>query len=124
MSSRPLLAPFSVITNGDMSGNLTSLPTIVQMLPGISYSLVWTGTPTGSFSLQGSNDYVFNAITGHIINPGTWIDLPLSVSPAAAGVADNGLIEVLLSNIYAVRVAYTFVSGSGTLNAVVAGKVT
>lgn len=124
MSSRPLLAPFSVITNGDMSGNLTSIPTIIQMLPGVSYSLVWTGTPTGTFSLQGSNDYAFNSVSGHIINPGTWNDLPLSVSPAAAGVADNGLIEVLLSNVYAVRVVYTFTAGTGVLNAVVVGKVT
>lgn len=124
MSSRPLLAPFSVITNGDMSGNLTSIPTIIQMLPGVSYSLVWTGTPTGIFSLQGSNDYAFNSVSGHIINPGTWNDLPLSVSPAAAGVADNGLIEVLLSNVYAVRVVYTFTAGTGVLNAVVVGKVT
>ena len=122
MSSRPQFDPNPVIVNGDMSGNLTSSVTIIQKLSYISYSLVWTGTPTGTFNVQVSNDYSKNT-DGTVKNAGTWTSLTLSAPTAATGSAGNGFIDIHGCAAYAVRLIYTAGSGSGTLNAIAAGKV-
>lgn len=123
MSSRTQLNPYSVITNGNMSGNLTSAVTIVQKLSLISYSITWSGTsPIGLMAVQVSNDYsVFP--DGIVNNPGTWNSLPLSTTPSISGNTGNGFIDIDLNGAYAVRLTYTFTSGTGTLNAIVAAKV-
>lgn len=126
MSSRPLLKPYLVIKNGDMSGSLISIPSLIQMIPVLSYGVVWTGTPTGVFNIQVSNDYSLDE-TGKVANAGTWATCPVSSATptlAAAGVADNGFIDVLTTGAYAMRLIYTFTSGVGNLNVTVCGKTT
>lgn len=129
MSSRPQLNPESVITNGDMSGNLTSLPTIIQKLSMISYALSWSGsTPVGTVSVQVSNDYAKNA-DGSVANPGTWNTMTVSLAGVnvttipISGNTGNGFIDIDQSAAYAMRLIYTFGSGTGSLNAVINGKV-
>lgn len=122
MSSRPFLKPFSVVTNGNMATSITSEPTIINFISGASYDVSWTGTPTGTFSVQVSNTYSEN-VDGSVRNAGNWATVTLSNSVTASGSADNAVINLAGLETYAVRLVYTSTSGSGTLNAVICGKV-
>lgn len=109
-SSRKFLAPYSVITNGSMAGNLTSAVTDIRYLDDVCYQIVWTGTPTGTFQVQGSLDQV------------TWNTLSLTPAPAATGSAGNYLVDLEGLSFPYIRTTYTFTSGTGTLNILVGGK--
>lgn len=123
MSSRPLLKPHAVITNGGMSGSITSEPTIVQMLSLVSYTISWSGsTPSGVITVQVSNDYSVNA-DGSVKNAGTWSTLDLSDTATVSGNTGTGAIAISLIEFYAIRLVYTRTSGTGTMQAVVVGKV-
>ena len=123
MSSRPQFTPFQAIVNGNMSGKITSEVTIIQKLSMISYAFTWVGTsPTGTIDIQVSNDYSQNG-DGSVKNAGTWNSLPLSSTPSVSGNTGNGFIDIDSSAGYAVRAVYTAISGTGTLQAIVSGKV-
>lgn len=123
MSSRPLIKPFSVITDGSLSGNLTSKVTVIDNLSMVSYSLSWAGSsPSGAVNVQASNDYSEYA-DGSVNNAGTWNTLPLSISPAISGNSGSGFIDIDAQAGHALRLTYTAISGSGTLNVLVTGKV-
>jgi hypothetical protein len=129
MSSRPIISPFLVITNGNMSGNLISLVSVIQNTSMVSYAVSWTGTaPVGTLSVQVSNDYSQNA-DGTVRNPGTWATIVLNYGgvPTSAipisGNSGNGFIDVDQIAAYAIRLIYTAASGTGTLQATINGKV-
>lgn len=123
MSSRPIFTPHSVVTNGDMSGNITSEPTIIQNLSMVSYDISWTGTaPVGVISLQVSNTYKQNA-AGKVSVAGNWNTVTLTSPTAVSGATGNGFIDVDAIAGYAVRVVYTRTSGTGIMNITVTGKV-
>ncbi len=129
MSIRPELKPFSVIANGSMAGNLTSLVTIIQKLSMVSYSYSWAGTtPVGAVSVQVSNDYSIDA-QGAVSNAGTWNTIffidstgTLVSSFAVTGNTGSGQVDVQ-TGAYAIRTLYAATSGTGTLQAVINGKV-
>lgn len=130
MANRPVLPPHSVITNGDMSGNLTSLVSLIPTLSLVAYTFKWTGTsPVGTIKIQGSDDYSLDA-TGAVNNSGTWTDLYLTYNGAVAasvaltGNTGNGLVDLGPTGIYALRAVYTRTSGIGTLNCLISAKVT
>ena len=131
MASRPLIKPFPVIggtgphaVSGDLSANITSLPTIIDNLSMASYSLSWVGSsPSGAVNVQVSNDYSENA-DGTVRNAGTWNNLPLSISPFVSGNTGNGFIDIDAQAGYALRLTFTYISGTGVLSALVTGKVT
>ena len=124
MSSRTQLSPHSVITNGDMSAaSITSEVTIIQKLSLASYGVSWTGTsPVGVITVQVSNDYSQNA-DGSVKNAGTWNTLNLSATANVSGNTGNGFIDIDSIAGYAIRLIYTKTSGTGTLQAIVSGKV-
>lgn len=124
MSSRPILSPYSVITNASMATSLTSIVTVIQNLSMVSYEVVWSAgsTPVGTISVQVSNDYSQYA-DGSANNPGNWSDLPLSTTPGITGNTGVGYIDIDANAGYALRLVYTRTSGSGTLNVIVSGKV-
>ncbi len=135
MSDRPLIAPSndqpligigSKYNSGSMAGSITGPASIIQRLPGISYSVVWSGTPTGTFTVQVSNDYSENR-DGSVRNAGSWSDLPSSsfqgTYPAPAGSGGNGMLDVNVTNVYAIRLNYTRVSGTGQLTVIPCAKV-
>ncbi len=130
MSTRTFLKPYSVITNGDMSAtSITSAVTIMQSISGVSYQLSWSGsTPIGSVALQFSNDYSLNP-DGTVNNSGTWTTATINVagfpvsSAPVSGNTGSGVIDVDRTNTYASRLVYTKASGTGTLQAVIMGKV-
>ncbi len=130
MSTRTNLRPQVVINAGSMAGNLTSLPTVLQSLTGVGYSLVWTGTtPVGTVSVQVSNDYALNP-NGTVANAGTWTTVTLQVSGSfvttvpISGNTGNGFINLQELNAYAIRLIYTAGSGTGSLTVIFNGKVT
>jgi hypothetical protein len=123
MSSRPILSPFSVITNGDMSSNIISAVTVIQNSSMLSYDISWTGTaPVGVMSVQVSNTYSQYA-DGSVNNPGNWTTLTLSSPPTVSGSTGNGFIDIDATGAYAIRLVYTRTSGTGTMNATISGKV-
>ena len=129
MSTRTALRPQVVINAGDMSGNLTSQPTILSSMSMASYSLSWAGVaPVGTASVQVSNDFSLNA-SGQVENPGTWTTLVLLVNGApsktipVSGNSDTAFIDVDQTAAYAIRLIYTATSGTGSLTAVIVGKV-
>lgn len=124
MSSRKnVLPPFAIISSGDMSqSSLTSTVTNIQYMDNICISLVWTGSPTGTFAVQGSLDHQQDAL-GNIITAGNWIALGLSPNPAATGSAGSTLIDLNQLSFPYIRVVYTKTSGTGTLNAKIGGKM-
>lgn len=120
-NSKNVLLPFAVVAAGDMSASITSPPTNVQYLDNIIYTFVWTGSPTGTFAFQVSEDYQ-PGTGGTVINAGTWIPLTLSATIAATGGADNALIDLNQLPGSWVRFVYTRSSGTGTLAAYISGK--
>lgn len=129
MSTRSNLRPNPVIVDGDMSGSITSEPTILQSLTVGSYTYSWSGTtPVGEISIQASNDYALNQ-DGTVRNAGTWVTLYFTLDGStvvdAAPVSGNtgtGIIE-FSTGAYAIRTVYTRDSGIGTLQSVISGKV-
>lgn len=128
MSSRPILQPQQVIggnsgVSGTMTGNITSLVTIISNMSMMSYEYTWTGTsPVGSISVQVSNDFSLNS-NGSVRNAGSWSTLPLSASTPVSGNSGTGFIDIDQLGAYAIRTVYTFVSGTGALTATYKGKV-
>ncbi len=132
MSSRPQFSPTPVlnsVTGQSMTGNLTSLVTIIQKLSMVSYGVSWTGSsPVGTISVQVSNDYSTNA-NGSVLNSGTWNTLTFSSGGSTvttlpvSGNTGNGFIDIDQTGAYAVRLIFTAGSGTGTLNAVINAKV-
>lgn len=122
---KPLIGTNGTVS-GDMSTNITGPATIIQLLPGISYDVSWTGTPTGTLQVQVSNSYAVNN-DGSVRNSGTWTTLPSSAFsgnyPIPTGSAGSGFLDVVGTEAYAVRLTYTAGSGSGTLTVFPAAKV-
>lgn len=123
MSSRLFLKPTLVVTNGNMASSITSTVTILNQISMISYDIKWTGAPTGAFSVEVSNTYEEN-VDGSVRSAGNWTPLVLTSPVNAVGSPDNGFIDVVLTAGYSIRLVYTATSGTGTLNAKIAGKVT
>lgn len=120
MSSRPILAPFQVITNGDMSTTVTSAVTVIQTNSMVSYEVNFTGAPVGVINVQVSNSYSKN-VDGTVRNAGSWTTLTLSTPSTVSGAGTN-FIDIDALGAYAVRLVYVPTSGSGVINAFVAGK--
>ena len=137
MSTRTNLKPSQVIpsaqavppSTGSMAASIISAPTLLQSISQVCYSVNWTGTsPVGTISVQASNDYSLNP-NGTVENPGTWSTMVLQYNGTAvttipiSGNTGNGLIDITDTAAYAIRLVYTFTSGTGTMTATVSGKV-
>ena len=109
-----------------MSASITGPATIIQKLPGISYQVVWSGAPVGTFTVQVSNTYSQNN-DGSVRNAGTWDDLPVAsfqgTYPVPAGSSGHGVLDVCVTNVYAIRLVYNRTSGTGQLTAIACSKV-
>jgi hypothetical protein len=113
-------------TDGDMSQtSITSTPTNVEGIKTLSYQLTWaaTGSPIGTLSFEGSNNYSSTAGTG------TWVAFSSSLivglsSVHPAGSAGDHLVTIDTGVCKArhIRVKYTRTSGSGTLTGWVFGS--
>ena len=115
-------APVRLLTNGDMSGNLTSSGVNLNQVFMFSIQAVFTGAPVGSLKLQISNDDVPVGAAGQdpAVNVANWVDYTGSASAVAS--AGNFMWIVSEGGYQWVRVVYTFTSGTGSLNIVYNGK--
>lgn len=103
MSGRKNVSKVHLVEDGDMSGNITSDAVDVRYLDNVAIQLVWTGTPTGTFDIQGT------------VDGETWAGLSFGGSPAAVGAAGNHLIALNNVPFDQLRVVYTSSAGTGTL---------
>lgn len=122
MSSRPSGLPFSCVTNASMAADVIGIPQIIPLQPITGYEVNWTGTPTGTFTVEVSNSYAINA-DGSVKNAGSWNALPLSPVISPAGAPGTGFINLTGLAGYAVRLHYVRTAGVGTLNALSISKV-
>ena len=88
-----------------------SIPVNVKNLDGISIQLIWTGTPTGTFT-------VFHSITGKY-----WDSIPVSpVITQPAGSSGNWTVSIPFETSFWIKVQYINASGSGVIDAIIAAK--
>jgi len=126
MSSRPLLKQQPVIIAGDLSADVVSLPTYINMISLVSYQAVWTGSgAAGTLQVEVSNNYqpTPNGVDPYPSNSGTWEAL---TTPAPLTVSGAGNKYFNVSNIAAAWIRLRFVhtgGSSGAMNATIAGKV-
>jgi hypothetical protein len=102
-----------------MSGTSTISSPITEIrgFDDVYYEMQFTGTPTGTFSVQVSSSY------DPITNPNAvFITIPLSPTPIATGTAGSIGIDINLEGSQWIQLVYTNTSGTGTLNAYVSGK--
>lgn len=93
----------SLVVNGSMTGNITSVSFPVSQASIASLQAVWTGTPVGALTILISNDDVnYTTYTGS--------------SVSIAGSAGNFLWNLISCGFNFVRVLYTASSSTGTLN--------
>lgn len=126
---RPFIKPNTqvpIINNVSMASNIISPVTNIFLIPGISYDLVWTGSPVGTFQVQVSNSYSQDP-SGAQLNAGSWNTLPTSsfsgTYPVPAGSSGFGFLDVVGTEAAWIRLQYTATSGSGSLTVVAAAKV-
>ena len=116
-----LLKPVKIFTAADMSGNLISAVVEIKNQDNIGVQLHWTGTPTGSFSVQISSDHEQD-INGNVQVPGNWVSLPLNPAISASGSGDDAYVDLNQLSAQYMRVTYTAVSGSGVLDGIIVAK--
>lgn len=102
------LEPVSLVTSGDMSGNITSRSQNVQFLDFVSVQIDITGSPVGSLDVQVSQ------------NNSTWVSLPLSPTPDVSKTPI--VIEITEEICPYIRIVYTATSGSGTMTALITAR--
>ena len=116
--SKKVIEPINVLLNGNMSGSLQSSPSTVKYMDNISYQCVFTGSPVGTFDVQVSLDNAQDG-SGQEKAPTHWAPLGLAI-PTSGG--SPQFIDINQTGACQIRLIYTAVSGSGTLNVTMASK--
>lgn len=119
------LLPFPIIPTQAVSGDVTSLVTDLYNKDNVSIQYVWTGTLSGSFSVQTSNDYVPNpngGLSAVPLNAGNWSTVSIGSGAVALGSADNGTLDMNELSARYLRTIFTYTSGTGNLTATIVGK--
>jgi hypothetical protein len=105
-----IIKPHHLLVDGDMSGDLTSDPVDVTYSDNVGMQLIFSGSPTGVFYVQGT------------IDGSNWSNLSFDTTPTAAGSADTHLLNMTQIPYRKVRLFYDRTSGTGTLNVHVMAK--
>lgn len=129
MADRPLLAPNlnnPLINAQSMGTSITGPVTFLKGLTGIAYDISWTGTPTGTFTVEVSNSYS-QAPNGDVLTVGNWTQLPSTAfvgsMPTPSGSSGNGMIDIVGTEANCIRLVYTRSSGTGALTVYPCAKV-
>lgn len=109
------------IKDASMGSTINSSALSIKFQENAYFQLIWTGTPTGTFNVQISNDHMQDD-NGNIQNAGTWETVTLNTAITAAGSGDSA--GIIANGIPApwIRVNYTRGSGTGTLNGYFSAK--
>lgn len=115
---------YPVATNQSLATSFTTSPTVVTTLDNVAYQVNVTTTDSiGAFKVQASVDYAIYLNSNQVINPGNWVDLPLSGSPIANAAPDTININLNQLPFVAVRMVYTpSTAGTGTATIYLAAK--
>lgn len=116
-SSKNVIKSWHGIIDGSMATSLESAPTNVLFVDNINCQLNYTGTPTGTFTVQVSSDYDPNTATA-----GNWIPVDFGQVIGAAGSGDQIILDMNQLPAPWMKVVYTSVSGTGTLNMYLTAK--
>lgn len=105
-----------IATAQSLSAAFQSAPTVIRDLDNCSYQInITTTNSTGTFTIQGSDDYYVQEPTNTVMNPGTWVDIPLSATLPVAAANETILVSLNQLPFYAIRVSYIpVVAGTGT----------
>lgn len=104
-------------TVGTMSGTnkITGTPLSISPSHGLSFTMRWTGTPVGVFSVEVSNEYD----PASNPTPSDWTQLtltiPAGVQPAGAYPAAGSGIDIAPTSFKWIRLCYTNTSSTGVL---------
>lgn len=110
---------------------ITSAVTCVQWLDNVGMQFNWTSSPTGTFQVQVSADYAQDE-TGNVTNAGNWTAVPLNyllsgtmTTAITVPTSVGSPVYLDLNQLSApwVRAVYTNASSTGTLNALITGKM-
>lgn len=116
-----VVKPVHLISAGDMSADIISPAFECLNQDNIGIQLHWTGTPTGTFSFQVSNNHLQD-IEGNIIVAGNWVELPVTPAIIAVGAGDDAYVDLNQVGARYCRVVYTATGGAGSLDAFVSAK--
>jgi hypothetical protein len=99
------------------TNKITGTPVLIESSHGVSWTMRWTGTPTGTFSVEVSNEY--DPQTNP--SPSDWTQLtltiPSGVNPAGAYPAAGSGIDVAPTSFKWIRLCYTNSASTGVLTA-------
>lgn len=109
MSTKRVLDYAALVSAESMGASITTEASNILHTDRVGYQIAWTGTPTGAFTVEISND------------GSTWVELTLSTAIAAAGSADEAFIDAETAAKF-IRLVYTRSSGTGTLNVHITAK--
>ena len=133
MPKKNQITKFQIISSGNMSvSSIVSSVSSIEFLDDVGIQLNWSGSPTGTFSVQVSADYSQDTSSPpNVTNAGNWAPLVLTYWTGSAFVTTTAIPTSLGSPIYLdlallsapwIRTVYTKTSGSGTLDAFITAK--
>lgn len=122
MSRKNNLRQFKNVDAGDMSDDIISEVTNIQFLDNIGIQLNFTGTPTGTFEVQVSADFVKDP-EGRVVDAGHWIPINLPTTPVASGADGQIYIDITQISAPWIRVVYSRSGGSGSLDGFITAKM-
>lgn len=107
------------VLSGDMSvASITSQPINLKHEKDCGVQLVWTGTPTGTFTFEVNMQFNQRGTDPFAIEneQGTWTQLTMATAPTSpSGTASDTFVDLSELPAEWVRVKYTRTSGTGTL---------
>lgn len=117
--ARKNILTYQVSSAQSLAATFTTPVTVINYLDNCSYQInVTTTNSIGTFSVQGSNDYLIENPSSAVVNAGNWIDLTLGGGTPFVN-AGNDLIIINLNQLpfTAIRLVYTSTTaGTGTCN--------
>ncbi len=129
------LLKYQNITNGDMSlSSITSTITNISFLDDIGIQLNFSGSPVGTFAVQVSADHAQDySSPPNVTVAGNWVPLTFTYWDSGTSAFITGFsvptsvgspiyLDLALLSAPWIRVVYTKVSGTGTLNAFITAK--
>jgi hypothetical protein len=110
MALKNVLTPYRLVNAESMGADVTSSSFDITYTDNIGIQLIFTGTPTGNFYVQGT------------IDESNWSNLSFDATPTAAGAGDTHLLNISLAPYKKLRVFYDRTSGTGSLTVYVMAK--